>query len=51
MAQKTLTGTNIPEDEVDEIIEAFEALGGTDIKKTKQPGDDKLFTVEATFPD
>ena len=45
---KVLLAKEVPADEVDEIVEAFEVLGAT-VKKEKQP--DGSFNVEGTFPD
>jgi hypothetical protein len=46
---KQLVATEVPADEVDEIKEAFTALGATDVQATKQADD--TFTVEGNFPD
>jgi hypothetical protein len=46
---KQLLAKEVPAEDVDEVEQAFQALGATDIKKEKQ--DDGTFNLEATFPD
>ena len=40
--------TDVPDDEVDQLVEDFESVGA-EVTKTKQ--DDGNWTVTATFPD
>lgn len=40
---------NIPADEIEEMIEAIEKLGATDITKKKNA--DGTFNLQGTFPD
>jgi hypothetical protein len=46
---KQLLAKNVPADEVDQLEQAFQALGATDIKKEKQT--DGTFNLEGNFPD
>ncbi|WP_158228729.1 hypothetical protein [Bradyrhizobium sp. Y36] len=46
---KQLLAKNIPADEIDDVEEAFKALGATELKKDKQPNG--TYNLEGTFPD
>jgi hypothetical protein len=44
---KQIVATEIPAEDVDDIVTAFQNLGATDITKTQQS--DGTYTVQATF--
>jgi hypothetical protein len=46
---KELLAKNVPEDEIDEMVKAFEKLGATEVKKVEN--EDGTFDLEGTFPD
>jgi hypothetical protein len=49
MPKKVVLAKHVPANEVEEMEQAFEALGATDIKKEKQA--DGTFNLEGNFPD
>lgn len=46
---RTETLTDVPVDEVDQVVQDFKDAGATDVQKTKQP--DGRYTVVATYPE
>src|ERR1700687_3588303 len=45
------TLTNVPANEVEQVVQDFKDAGATDVQKTEDPKGSGKYTVVATFPD
>jgi hypothetical protein len=48
---RTETLTDVPANEVDQVVQDFKDAGATDVTKTEEPKGSGKYTVVATFPD